>query len=261
MDISHYITYDLPVPYRNILIYPITVKDYSMFSALASCLTIDKNSIPNPVIIRMSDLEYIYKNDRVSDDKAPYLLFLDRLLSLCLKDDKSFEKLEESINRYNLDEKGKPFFVIDGEIFKNKDFLEMRNIIAQQNDVELIDENISKEVRDSIEKAREYKRKLNGEKTASLEDYIVSLSVATGWSLEYVYNLTIRKFLKSIRRMDTLVHYKIFLQASMSGMVEFKDKSFIKHWLSNIDDTDKYKDVSVGLDALQSKISLESAKK
>ena len=26
----------------------------------------------------------------------------------------------------------------------------------------------------------------------------------------------------------------------MSGMVEFKDKSFIKHWLSNLDGDDKY---------------------
>jgi hypothetical protein len=47
----------------------------------------------------------------------------------------------------------------------------------------------------------------------------------------------------------------------MSGMVEFKDTSFIKHWLTNIDDTDKYGDVSVGLEDMQSKVSMESAKK
>jgi len=73
--------------------------------------------------------------------------------------------------------------------------------------------------------------------------------------------MTIRKFLKSIRRMDNLIHYKIYLAASMSGMVEFKDKSFIKHWLSQLDDENKYSDVSVDLDEIQDKVSLESAKK
>ena len=122
------------------------------------------------------------------------------------------------------------------------------------------DKNISKEVRDSLEKAKRYKEKLSGTTPASFEDYIISLAVTTGWSYEYIYNLSIRKFFKSIQRLDNLIHYKIYLSASMSGMVEFKDKSFIKHWLSNLENKDKYADVSVGVDAVQNKLSLESAK-
>ena len=115
-------------------------------------------------------------------------------------------------------------------------------------------------MRDSLEKAREYKRRLSKEKPASLEDYIISIAVATGWEMEYIYSMPIRKFQKTISRLDNYIHYKIYLAASMSGMVEFKDKSFIKHWLSNLDTKDKYSDVSVDLDALQNKISLGSAK-
>jgi len=262
MDNSLQFTFDLPVLYKGLKLYPISLKDYIPFGAYSKCLTIDKNSIPDLKIISMTNLEYIYYATKENIEETPFLLLFDRLLSLCLKDDESFEKMEESVNRYEYDkETGKPFFTIGGISYNSDDFDEIRNIIAEQNLVELIDENISKEVRDSLEKAREFKRKQSGTGTISLEDYIISLSVSTGWTLDYIYTMTIRKFLKSIRRMDNLIHYKIYLAASMSGMVEFKDKSFIKHWLSQLDDENKYSDVSVDLDEIQDKVSLESAKK
>jgi hypothetical protein len=47
----------------------------------------------------------------------------------------------------------------------------------------------------------------------------------------------------------------------MSGLVEFKDKSFIKHWLENLEEKDKYKDVALDLEAVQKKINFEDAKR
>ncbi len=261
MDENYYNTFDLPIPYKNLLLYPIKVKDYLFFSTYAQCLTIDKNSIPDPKIISMTDLEYIYTKSIEDINKYPYLLYLDRMLALCLKDDTSFNNIEESIKRYSFDENQKPFFIINGEKFTSKDFLQLKNLIARQDMVELIDESVSKDVRDSLEKARLYKSKRSGNKSVSYEDYIVSLSSVTGWTCEYIYEMTIRKFLKTIKRVDNYMHYKIYLAASMSGMVEFKDKSFIKHWLSNIDTDDKYEGVSVDLDKVKNTISFESAKK
>lgn len=261
MDITYYLTYDLPVPYKNIKIYPLKVTDYLLFNVYAQCLTIDKNSIPDPKIIQMTYLEYLYRLLLEDPIKNPYLIWFDRLLAMCLKDEEDFEDPQKSIKRYEFNEKEKPFFKINDEIYTSDDFEEIRTIIAQQNMLELIDENISKEVRDSLEEAREFKRRLAGEKPATTEEYITALSVATGWSIDYIYSLTIRKFVKSIKRMDTLIHYKIYLAASMSGMVEFKDKSFIKHWLVGLDDEDKYEDVTVDLEEIQGKVSFESAKK
>lgn len=260
MDITYYLTYDLPVPYRNIKLYPITVKDYLYFNVYAQCLTIDKNSIPKPEIIRMTELEYIFYASQQDFEKQPYIVWLDRLLSLSLRDDKSFEKIEESIRRYNYSEDGKPYFLIGDEKYRSKDYDELRKLIAEQNLVELPDTNIAKEVRDAMDAAREYKRKQSGAKSASWEDYIISIASETGWSLEYIYNMSARKFLKTIRRLDNSIHYKIYLAASMSGMVEFKDKSFIKHWLTDIEEEDKYGDVSISMDEIQNKISMESAK-
>ncbi len=47
----------------------------------------------------------------------------------------------------------------------------------------------------------------------------------------------------------------------MSGMVEFKDKSFIKHWLSDLEEKERYKDVSMNLGDIEDKVSMTSAKK
>jgi hypothetical protein len=261
MDISYYATYDLPVPYKDLLVYPATVKDYMLFNVYAQCLTFDKNTIPNKKVISMTNLEYMFYSAENEEKDIPYLLLFDRLLSICLKDDESFRNPEESLLRYKYDTNKKPFFEIKSTKYTPKDFDELKIIICEQNMIELPDETISSDVRKSLEKAREYKKSLNKSKTdISLEDYIVSLSVATGWSIDDIYKMSIRKFIKSIQRYDNLIHYKIYLTASMSGMVEFKDTSFIKHWLSNLDDADKYNDVSIDLDKVKDKVSLESAK-
>lgn len=261
MDIKNELTFDLPVKYKSLLLYPVTVKDYTTLSYTSSCLKTDKNSIPDAKFIRMSELEYLYYVSQ-NDSNLPYVLFLDRLLSLVLKDDPSFEDIASSIRRFKYrTNDNKPVFIIGEREYDADDFIEIKKIIAEQNEIDLIDTNISKEVRDSFEKARQYKQRISGGKAASLEDYIVGISIATGWALDYIYSMPVRKFQKALARLDNLIHYKIYLAASMSGMVSFKDKSFIKHWLSNLDAKDKYADVSVNLDALQDKISLESAKK
>lgn len=262
MDISNYLTYDLPIPYRNIKIYPVTVKDYYFFGAYSQCLTIDKNSIPDPQIISMTYLEYIYSVAENTKEK-PYLIWLDRLLSLCLPEDESFKDPIVSLNtRYGWSKENppKPIFIINEEVYTSEDFDNIKEIVAQQNMVELIDENISKDVRDSLEKAREFKRKQSKTKPASIEDYMVSLASVTGWTFDYIYTMSIRKFVKTIRRLDNLIHYKIYLTASMSGMTKFENTDFIIHWLSGLDEDDKYSDVSVDLQEMQDKVSLESAK-
>ncbi len=259
MDISAYNIFDSPVPYRNIKIYPVTVKDYMFFNVYSNSLYLDKNSIPDPKIISMTELGYLYYITEI-DPEHPYLIWFDRLLALCIKEDESFMDIQESIKRYKYDEKGKPYFVIGEEKYFEKDFEEIRDIIATQNLIEKPDYTISKEVRDSLNEAREYKNRLSGMKSGSIEDYIISISVVTGWTFDYIQSMTIRKFTKSIRRLDNFIHYKIYLAASMSGMVKFDDKSFIKHWLSDIESDDKYSDVSMDLNTVQNKVSLESAK-
>jgi len=259
MNIENYTTYDLPIPYKELDIYPIKVINYIAFNVYSQCFLIEKNYIKDVKIISMTDLEYIYSCTEEDTAAYPYLIWFDRLLSLCLQDDDSFENIEKSMLRYKYEGK-KPYFTINGKKYTSEDFDKIKEIVCEQNMVDLPDLSISKQVRDSLEAAQRYKNKLNGVKPASFEDYIISLSTVTGWTMDYIHSLSIRKFIKSVQRLDALIHYKIYLSASLSGMVEFKDKSFIKHWLSAVEDEDQYADVSMDYDALKKKISLESAK-
>lgn len=260
-DISYYLTYDLPVPYRNLRIYPVRIKDYMHFVGFSQCLLLEKNYVPDVKIIAMTELEYIFHLTFTEPSKNPQLLWFDRMLALILKEEDSFKDFETSIGRYRYDEKGKPIFEIGGAVYTSQDFEEIKRIVCEQNNIVLPDENISKEVRDSLEAARKYKEKLSGTTPGSLEDFVVSLALVTGWTLEYVNEMTVRKFVLSLRRMDNFVHYKIYLSASLSGMVEFKDKSFIKHWLDGLAQSeDRYTDVSMNLDEIKGKVSLENAK-
>jgi hypothetical protein len=172
------------------------------------------------------------------------------LLYICLK-----EKVEDI--KYSVNQKSQCVLSISGIDIDSSDFEEIKNIIFQQNLIEVPDYTIQKEIRDKIEEGKRLRMKDSG-KMASLEDQIISLSVSSGISLDEIYKMTYRKFSKSLGRMDLLIHYKIFLQSSMSGMVEFKDKSFIKHWLTEIK-TENNSDM-VELDAMKKKISFEDKK-
>lgn len=256
MDINQFLWFDKPIPYKGLVLNPVRVKDYLSFIFFAQCFRLDKNSIPDIKIIQMTELEYLF-TATLRDTDIPALFMFDRLLSLCL-DDESFSDMRVSIERYKITNEGKYVFTIGEHDYDSDDFLEIRRIIAEQNDFELINPNISKEVRDAFEKARAFKSR--NKKSGTFEDYIISLAVATGWEFDYIYELPIRKFNHALKRYDNLLHYKIYLSASMSGMVDFKDKSFIQHWLSDLSSGDEYSDVSTNLEDIQSKISFDAAK-
>jgi hypothetical protein len=112
---------------------------------------------------------------------------------------------------------------------------------------------MKKETRELLDKAREQKAKMSSEKQCGLEDQMICLSIATGMTLDDIYNMTIRKFKKYIRRVDHKLHYEIYKSASMSGFVEFKDKTFPKHWMVDLDVEDKYDDVLVSFDSVADK--------
>jgi len=240
-------TFDEPVEFKGLKIYPVTIKEYFPFLFAVECLLVDKNSIPDSKIISMQYLDYIVYSANAENN---HMEKLAGLLYLCLK-----EKIEDI--QYKVDEKNQCTLTISGIDITSSDFEEMKEIILEQNLIELPDYTIQKEIRDKIEEGKRLRMKGNG-RMASLEDQIISLSVSSGISLDEIYKMTYRKFSKALGRMDLLIHYKIFLQSSMSGMVEFKDKSFIKHWLTEIK-SDNDSDM-IELDVMKKKISFEDKK-
>ena len=96
-------TYDDPVPYKGLLIYPVTMKNFIDLSRYSSCFLVDKNSVPDIAVISMTYLEYLF---HLHQQGEPYLYFFNLLLALVLKKD------EKEIS-FGLDKSGKPYFSID----------------------------------------------------------------------------------------------------------------------------------------------------
>jgi len=239
-----YFIYDEPVPYKSLLIYPAIMREYLQFFTVAQVLLLDKNSVPDAKVIQMSYLEYIFHD---ATEENYYIAFLDGLLRIVTHVEED-ERIE-----YLADKKGKPSFKIGKEIFDTNDFEEIRKIIIEQNLLSPPDHTIQKSLRDDMEEAQRLRQKMSGNKTAGIEEQMIAVMISTGLSIEDVYNMAIRKFIKTLERVDHKLHYEIYLAASMSGFVTFKDKSAIKHWLADLT-----KDKLSGLvkyDDFQSKIS------
>jgi hypothetical protein len=234
-----YNIYDSPIPYKNLLFHPVKMLSYLYFGAYSTCLTLDKNSVPDVNVISMNYWDYLC---HASNQETPYFVWFREVLRICLQ----LPNLEMKI-----DNDGKHYFFEldigdsyaeefeDGSRlekrkfvrFDGNDFDVIREIIVSQNCLELIDENIQKEVRDAMEEARKLRAK-NGDQSAGIEVLMGCLVASSSLKYEDVYQLTIRKFHQLIDIANRKMNYQIYTTASMSGFVEFKDKSILKHWMS-----------------------------
>lgn len=238
--------FDEPIPYKDLLIYPVTMKDYLEFHLAVSCLLIDKNSIPDVNIISMSYLRFLYY--QAFENKEPYVYMIKMLLCMILH-----MSFDEEIQFYT-DVNDKAFFKIKGVEYSASDFDKIVEIVFEQNCITAIDETIQKEVRDALEKAEQYKMQQTKQKLCSLEEQMICVLISTSLKMEDIYNLTIRKFQKILQRVDAKLHYEIYLSASMSGFVKFKDNDAIQHWMNDLTKDDKYSDVKVDMEEMHHKI-------
>ena len=253
---DYYYTFDLPIPYKKLLIHPVKIRDYHEFIYYSSCLTLEKNSIKDPALaIKAITMTYFQYMMEVSNQENNMIALFDALLRLVLN-----KKDETCEIQYGRLKDGKPFFEIDGEVYDTKDFDEIRKIICDQNLLDLPDESIQKDVRDKMEEARKFKQKINGSKIASFEEQLLALSLYSGIELEKIHQMSFRKFMMAIKRANHMIMSNIYLTASMSGFVTFKDKSVLKGWLADISDYDKNKDVLMSIESVQNKINMEDAK-
>lgn len=248
---QYYNTFDTPISYKNLELYPVIMRKYFDLMFYVQCLLLDKNSEPDSNIIGMSYLEYLIYLELIVKDGKNWLAMFGELLKLCTKRDDLVLTVKKEGNRAVL--------LINDVAYTGDEFNELKTIICEQNIIEIPDENIQKEVRDNLRKAQEYKLKVSGFKPPSLEDEMVCLMVSTSLKLDEIYDLPIRKFRKILERADAKLHYEIYLSASMSGFVEFKDKKALRHWTSDLT-RDKYSDVLIDEDDLKKKVDLTDAK-
>ncbi len=233
-----------------ITLYPIKMKDITVFQQYQSALTLRKNSIfHEKQIIKMDYLDFIKyacRNFELAQKYDMPLLpfyydFIIGMLQLACGEDALIEYNTSTLN-----------FSINSYPISNTILDDLRKIIIIQNDIDFdIDEFMNIDTLKALEKARTLESKKNKEK-ADIEDYIDSLIIGLQFTEEYISNLTIRKFWRYIKRLNKHEEYQACRSGQMSGMVTFKQP--ISHWMTSLEVTNPYESLKSDEEKLRSKL-------
>lgn len=262
-----YFTYDEPVPFKGLTLYPVTVKDYNEFLSSSACLTLNKNDDPKG--IAMSHIDYLLSKMQDEKEGPLWSLRFTKILELCLHiksglkcpkcgkfmsfeefymkyEDPSIEnkndillcecgeKMVETV-RFKENEKKKKIFVFDGVELNSQDFNKLRKYIMYQNLPDYKDDSwVDKAIRD--DQAARAELKSRGSGTATLERKIMGVCANTHWKIDEVYSLSIRKFLMILGMIDDIMNYTITRTGLMSGFASLPKGETVEHWLYKKDE-------------------------
>jgi len=249
--------------YENLplLIHPVRMQEYLNFHMIANCLLIEKNKIPDPKVISMSYLDFLFYLIENDQNGNVYAQMLTEIISLSLGIEKeNIMYIKDENNKINLklnikfsySENDKEKTILKENIIDKTDFDKIKNIIIYQNIPDYDNTYIDPKMEKALKEAQEFVNK-NKKKMASLEDQLICVLISTSLSMDDIYNLTIRKFSKILQRVDYKLHYEIYKTASMSGFVKFEQG--IDHWMSDLSVDDKYADVKVDFEEFRNKVN------
>ena len=265
---DRYFTYDEPVPFNGVMLYPVSVRNYNEFLSASQCLVLNKNDDPKG--IRMTNVSYLV--NKMKDEKVGnvFSLMFTKVVELCLhiksglkcskcgnfmsfeeffikvQDptivdknsilicDKCGQTLEETV-KFKENAKGQMCFYLDGKEFDNVKFNKLRKYIMYQNLPDYKDDSwVDKTIRDDQAARAEIKSRNSG--TATLERKIMGICANTHWKIDEVYSLSIRKFLILLGMIDDIMNYTITRTGLMSGFASLPKGETIEHWLYKKDE-------------------------
>ena len=262
---SRYFTFDKPIPFCGLNLYPVTMRDYDMFLFTSECFTLNKNDDPNG--IRKSHLDYLLDKMQDKQDgfawsyRFSYLFELIFHIKNGIKCDKcgkiktyddivaevtaakaSGEEKDFSICEcgghfgemvsFKTDEKTKKhYLIVDGHKITSNDFNRLRRIALYQNLPDYKDDSwVHPEIRKDQKAKQELMAKKDGGETyASLERKILCVCSQTPYKFEEIFDMPVRKFLILFDVVDSAMTYSAELTGRMSGLVSSKQP--INHWV------------------------------
>lgn len=230
-DIKKYRQYlecDEPIPYKGIVIYPVKIKDYSKFLFAANCLNIDKDML-SPEIAAMSYIDFLTMLMVTQEHGDKMMSDFATLAKLCFHlDIKDFN--------FNVEEDNHSVFVVGKNVFKKKEFDEIRRIILYQNIPGFDDSYVDPELAKALDEERELRSRKSGVSKRTFEDQIAALSVLTGFTFDYIYSMPIRRFFVTLDKAISRMEYQIIRTGQMSGMVKLEKA--IPDWVASDDGAD-----------------------
>jgi len=242
---EYYFTYDKPIPFKNLLIYPVLMSEYFEFFNYINCLTIEKNNIPNAKIIGMSYLEFLYriKDEKNDSDIMTCGEMLTNIIRICFNVD------PDTFRMYS-DNEGKVTLKINNEEINKKEFDTLKRIICYQNSPDYDDAYIDPTLKQALDDANNLRNRDKSAGSTSLERQILCVISGTPFKVEDIMNMTIRKFLLLLEIVNSKVDYLVYKSGECSGNVTFKNP--IMHWMYHKDT--KF-DTLVNYDSFKQKVN------
>lgn len=260
---SQYFTFDEPVPFCGLKIYPVTVRDYEMFLRCNDCFLLNKND--DPAGITKSHLDYLLSRIPGSQEGSVLGIKFLRMLELIFRvkngfrcpkcgkfyDFSEIEKLESIPNtQAHVCECGEPVgmastgtikivsdektkrakIVVEGHDITAKDFNKLRRIPLYQNLPDYHDDSwVHPEVREDQRKKQELLAKKGADVKATLERKIICTAAKSSYKINELYDMPMRKFIMLLSVIDDAIAYETSRIGLMTGMVSSKKP--LEHWV------------------------------
>lgn len=239
--IEPYVALDMPIPYKDLRIQPILMKDVNEFLYANDILDIVKNEIADVEIIQMTYLQYIiqklmfdetmFDSNLSNGDIWKYKFIV--ILQLCLGVDASEVSIDKNNNR---------LIIGENEITSN-DFDDIRKIIMYQNVINFDDTPMSKDYKEMLNKY--YSIKNVGIAMPTLEDKVDVVLANTAYTSQTLREMTYRRFQKIFEKIIDKTEYIVGAMFKSQGA-----KEPLEHWVYK-KKKDKYSDVFSKMDTFK----------
>ena len=241
-----------PVPYKDLFIYPVKALYYNVFMSLASCFFANKYDSGIRECMGMNSLQFLFYQDEKNgiNNAQTYLPLLEQLLLMCLHKECNTNG-KQTIDFIRKD-KNKCFILIDGKQYDWKDFEAIRDIICEQNCIELPDYKIHPDIRKKIKEKEDLLNRVNESKPAPFGELVDCLMLIGHFSEEDVLNLPIRRFVNLLKRYNIIKSYE--LMTILSPNIKDRDREKIMSWISAMPKKDQYFSKVQKLSEIENKI-------
>lgn len=262
-----YFTFDEPVPFCGMKIYPVTVRDYTTFLIVSDCFLLNKNESGEG--LRMNHLDFLLSKLTNKEDGRMWSGKFSRLIELIFhiqngmkcekcgkvitfdeyvaqlqalnagkKEGNTLENvkcecggdLHEMIH-FRTDEKTKKRqLIVDGHTIAPKDYDLLRKIAIYQNMPDYHDDSwVHPEIKADQAKKNEILSRKDGPNVANLERKIVCVAAKSAYKIDEIYDMTMRKFIMLLGVIDDAITYETTRVGLMTGLVSHKGP--IDHWV------------------------------
>lgn len=229
------ITEGEPVPWHGLLLYPVLMRDYEMFTATRISISARQSNFPMPYAVMpyLSALFALSANGIVLEGYGVdlfqrFILLLTLVLRL-QEEDGDVSKHFRIKTKQGTDQLTEIVVLAQDKIVSitPKDFTQLRKIIAEQNCIELPNEAQNSEL---IEAEQDYYALHQNDLDLDFDSLKFSVALICGKTMKELNTMTVRDFFGFESASDRLINNIVYSVAEKSGFVSFKGGNPFPSW-------------------------------